>query len=100
MTALNGKMAFAIRAEIVTSRRRLSGAVKRITLAKKPLGRRELESFSDWKVRWPETELGFKFHRQATNKIIGISDETVAFLRQFSKRAGCEAYAPGLQRHC
>lgn len=31
----------------------------------------------------PETDLNFKFHRQATNKIAGISDATAAFLDQF-----------------
>lgn len=31
----------------------------------------------------PQTELNFKFYRQATNKIIGISDEAAAFLRAF-----------------
>ena len=31
----------------------------------------------------PETELNFKFYRQATNKIAGISDEAAAFLRGF-----------------
>jgi hypothetical protein len=29
------------------------------------------------------TELNFKFYRQATNKIAGISDEAAAFLRGF-----------------
>ena len=33
--------------------------------------------------RRPETELNFKFYRQATNKIVGISDEAAAFLRRF-----------------
>ncbi len=28
-------------------------------------------------------ELSFKFYRQATNKIVGISDEAAAFLRGF-----------------
>jgi len=28
-------------------------------------------------------ELNFKFYRQATNKIVGISDEAAAFLRGF-----------------
>src|SRR5262245_48461981 len=33
--------------------------------------------------RRPETELNFKFYRQATNKIVGISDEAAAFLDGF-----------------
>jgi len=28
-------------------------------------------------------ELNFKFYRQATNKIVGISDEAAAFLRRY-----------------
>jgi hypothetical protein len=61
----------------------VSIAVKRTALAKRPLGRRELKSFSDWKDGRPETELNFKFYRQATNKIVGVSDATAAFLRGF-----------------
>ena len=62
---------------------RVSIAVKSIALAKKPLGRRELKSFADWKDGRPGTELNFKFYRQATNKIVGISDEAAAFLGGF-----------------
>jgi hypothetical protein len=47
------------------------------------LGRRELKSFTDWRDGRPETELNFKFYRQATNKIVGISDEAAAFLEGF-----------------
>ena len=46
------------------------------------LGRGELKPFSDWDDGRPETELNFKFYRQATNKIGGISDEAAAFLRR------------------
>ena len=59
---------------------RVSIAVKRTALAKRPMGRRELKQFTDWKDGRPETELNFKFYRQATNKIVGISDEAAAFL--------------------
>lgn len=38
---------------------------------------------TDWNDGRPETELNFKFYRQATNKIVGISDEAAAFLRGF-----------------
>jgi hypothetical protein len=51
--------------------------------AKRRLGRSELKLFSDWNDGRPETELNFKFYRQATNKIAGVSDETAAFLRRF-----------------
>jgi hypothetical protein len=57
--------------------------VRRTALAKRRLGRSELKPFSDWADGRPETELNFKFYRQATNKIIGISDEAGAFLRGF-----------------
>jgi hypothetical protein len=62
---------------------RVSITIRRTALAKRRLGRRELKTFSDWKDGQPETELNFKFYRQATNKIIGISDEAAAFLQAF-----------------
>ena len=62
---------------------RVSIAVKRMALAKRPLGRTDLKPFSDRKDGRPETELNFKFYRQATDKIGGISDETAAFLNRF-----------------
>jgi hypothetical protein len=64
---------------------RVSIAVKRVTLAKRPVGRRELKRFSDWNDGKPETELNFKFYRQATNKIAGISNEAAAYLDRFCK---------------
>jgi hypothetical protein len=54
--------------------------VRRTALAKRPMGRRELKGFADWSDGRPSTELNFKFYRQATNKIVGISDEAAAFL--------------------
>jgi hypothetical protein len=65
---------------------RVSIAVKRTALAKQRLGRAELKPFSDWDDGRPETELNFKFYRQATNKIVGISDEAAVFLRGFFAR--------------
>jgi len=62
---------------------RVSIAVRCTALAKRRLGRGELKLFSDWNDGRPETELNFKFYRQATNKIAGISDEAAAFLRGF-----------------
>ena len=61
---------------------RMSITVRRTALAKRPLGRNELRHFTDWNDGQPETELNFKFYRQATNKIVGISDEAAAFLRK------------------
>jgi hypothetical protein len=62
---------------------RVSVTIRRTALAKRDLGRGELKLFSDWNDGRPETELNFKFYRQATNKIVGISDEAAAFLRRF-----------------
>jgi hypothetical protein len=62
---------------------RVSIAIRRTALAKRPLGRSELKRFSDWNDGRPETELNFKLYRQATNKIIGISEKAAAFLRGF-----------------
>jgi len=61
----------------------VSITIRRTALAKRRLGRSELKLFSDWNDGRPETELNFKFYRQATNKIVGISDEAAAFLRGF-----------------
>ena len=62
---------------------RVSIAVSRTAVAKRRLGRTELKRFCDWNDRRPETELNFKFYRQATNKIVGISDQAAAFLDGF-----------------
>lgn len=63
---------------------RVSIVVRRLALAKRPLGRAELKRHADWNDGRPETELNFRFYRQTTNKIVGISDETSAFLGGFS----------------
>jgi len=62
---------------------RVNVVIKRTALARRRLGRNELKRFSDWNDGRPETELNFKFYRQATDKIVGISDETAAFLSGF-----------------
>jgi hypothetical protein len=62
---------------------RVSIEVTRTVLAKHGLGRRELKPFIDWDDGRPETELNSKFYRQATNKIVGISDDAAAFLNRF-----------------
>ena len=62
---------------------RMSITIRRTAFAKPRLGRSELKRFGDWNDGRPETELNFKFYRQATNKIAGISDEAAAFLRRF-----------------
>ena len=62
---------------------RMSITITRTALAKRRLGRSELKRFCNWNDDRPETELNFKFYRQATNKIVGISDEAETFLRGF-----------------
>jgi len=62
---------------------RVTIAVRRTALAIKSLGRTELKPHQTWNDGRPETELNFKFYRQATDKIVGISDGTVAFLDTF-----------------
>ncbi len=62
---------------------RVSIAVRRSALARRPVGRTELKRFSDWSDGRPETELNFKFYRQATNKIVGISQGAASFLEGF-----------------
>jgi hypothetical protein len=62
---------------------RVSITIRRTAVVKRHLGRSALKSFSGWKDGRPETELNFKFYRQATNKIVGISDGAAAFLRGF-----------------
>lgn len=65
---------------------RVSLTIRRTALAKRPLGRRQLKPLSDWTDGRPGTELNFKFYRQATNKIVGLSDEAAAFLDGFFER--------------
>ena len=62
---------------------RVSITIGRTALAKRPLGRRELKHLTDWADGQPGTELNFKFYRQATNKIVGISDGAAAFIDEF-----------------
>jgi len=62
---------------------RVSINIKRTALAKRGLGRSELKPFTNWNDGRPETELNFKFYRQATNKIVGISNEATSFLGRF-----------------
>jgi hypothetical protein len=62
---------------------RVSLTIRRTALAKRPLGRSELKLLTNWSDGQPETELNFKFYRQATNKIVAVSDEAAAFLSGF-----------------
>jgi hypothetical protein len=62
---------------------RVSVTIRRTALALRPLGRSELKPFTDWNDGQPGSELNFKFYRQATNKIVGVSDQAAAFLSAF-----------------
>lgn len=62
---------------------RVDVTITRTASAKRTLGRNALKPFEDWKDGRPETELNFKFYRQATNKIVGLSDEAATFLEGF-----------------
>ena len=75
--------AIAKQAGIARQTPRVSISIRRTALARRRLGRSELKVFSNWNDGRPETELNFKFYRQATNKIVGISEEAAAFLRRF-----------------
>lgn len=75
--------AIARKSGIARQTPRVSLAIRRTGLAQRPLGRSELKHFTDWNDGRPGTELNFKLYRQATNKIVGISDNAGAFLGQF-----------------
>jgi len=80
--------AVAKRRGIARQTPRVSIIVRRTSAARRRLGRNELKRFSEWKDGRPETELNFKFYRQATNKIVGISAVAAAFLGGFFQRPG------------
>jgi len=65
---------------------RVGIAVRRTARAAGRLGRSELKRFDDWSDGRPQTELNFKLYRQATHKIVGLSDATGAFLHGFFAR--------------
>jgi hypothetical protein len=75
--------AIAKRRGVARQTPRVNLTIRRTALAKQPLGRNELKHFTDWNDGQPGTELNFKFYRQATNKIAGISDDAAAFLSEF-----------------
>jgi hypothetical protein len=62
---------------------RVSISIRCVALSKRPLGRSELRHLADWNDGQPGTEINFKFYRQATDKIVGISDVAEAFLKSF-----------------
>jgi hypothetical protein len=75
--------AIAKRPGIARQTPRVSLTIRVTALARRPLGRSELKHFKNWDDGRAETELNFKFYRQATNKIVGVSAEAAAFLNEF-----------------
>jgi hypothetical protein len=75
--------ALPLRRDVERQTPRVSICVNRTATTKRRLGRNELKQFSDWTDDRPETELNFKFYRQSTNKIVGLSREATAFLLTF-----------------
>lgn len=59
---------------------RVSITVRLTAPASRHLGRTELAAFAKGHDGRPEAEIHFKFYRQATNKIVGLSEPTSAFL--------------------
>jgi hypothetical protein len=62
---------------------RVSVQVAITAKARRALGRNELRGHADWSDGRPETELNFRLYRQATNKIIGVSDAAADFIERF-----------------
>jgi len=62
---------------------RVSLTIRLTALVKRKLGRSELRHLTDWNDGEPGTEISFKLYRQATNKIVDISDEAASFLGEF-----------------
>jgi hypothetical protein len=59
---------------------RVSIEVRVTARARRPLGRAELRPFRG--KTGPEAELDFKLYRQATDKIVGVTDATARVLRR------------------
>ncbi|HCJ74320.1 hypothetical protein N5C66_19275 [Rhizobium pusense] len=78
--------AIARRPGIARQTPRVDLTIKRTATAWRPLGRAQLRDFRDWEDGQPETELNFKLYRQATDKIVGISDEATRFIEAFFKQ--------------
>ena len=75
--------AVPLRKDLERQTPRVSVEVRRTGRASRRLGRAELKLFTHWNDGRPETELNFKFYRQATNKIVGLSDGAAGFLERF-----------------
>lgn len=62
---------------------RVSIDVKRTARARRALGRAELKTWRAVRDGSPQAELAFKLYRQASNKIVGISDTAATFLNTY-----------------
>lgn len=62
---------------------RVSLVIEGAVPTRRRLGRDELKRFADWDDGRPQTELNFKFYRQATDKLVGLSARAAAFLDTF-----------------
>ena len=62
---------------------RVTISIRVLARAKRPLGRNELKHHTDWIEGQPETELNFKLYRQATDKIVGLSERAAVFPGRF-----------------
>lgn len=65
---------------------RVSAVIDRTALTERRLGCDELKRITNWDDGRPESELNFKFYRQATNRIGAISTAAAAFLEAFFQR--------------
>ncbi|MFK3647789.1 hypothetical protein ACI2IY_05050 [Lysobacter enzymogenes] len=72
--------AVPLRPELERQTPRVDVRIGGAELARRSLGRAELKPHADWDDGKPETELNFKFYRQATDKIVGLSDRAAEFL--------------------
>jgi hypothetical protein len=61
---------------------RVSIELKRTARAIHPMGRAQLKAWRTVRDGSPQAELDFKLYRQATNKIVGISDAAATFLNR------------------
>ncbi len=80
---VTGAQAVARKPGIARQTPRVDLAIKRTATALRPLGRAQLRDFRDWDDGQPGTELNFKLYRQATDKIVGISEEAARFIAAF-----------------
>lgn len=75
-----GTVTVATRLATINNIPRVAVEVGHLARAMRPFGRADLKPFDAWQDGQPQTELNFKFYRQATNKIGGISADAAAFL--------------------